>query len=86
MKVKWKFRRVKEFATSKPSAPLVWYVRQSEANSKIKKLQAERDILAGALRRIESARLDDFMGPHDMALQCVSIAKRILGAIKGGTA
>ena len=84
MKVNWKSGRVKEYATSKASSPLVWWVRQSEANSKIKKLQGERDVLAGALRQIDSARLNQFAGPHDMALTCVLIARKALAAWKGG--
>ncbi len=84
MKVNWKSGRMKEYATSKASSPLVWWVRQSEAISKIKKLQCERDFLAGALRQIDNARLNQFAGPHDMALSCVSIARETLAAVKGG--
>jgi len=86
MKVNWKLGRMKEYATSKASSPLVWWVRQSEANSKIKKLQCERDVLAGALRQIDNARLNQFAGPHDMALNCVSIARKTLTSVKGGAA
>jgi hypothetical protein len=49
----------------------------------IYKLRAERDRLAEALREIDMARLDDFMGPHDMALKCVLIAREALAAVKG---
>ena len=44
----------------------------------------QRDRLAEALREIDVARLDDFMGPHDMALKCVLIAREALAAVKGG--
>jgi hypothetical protein len=44
----------------------------------------ERDRLAAALREIDMARLDDFMGPHDMALKCVLIARESLAAVEGG--
>jgi hypothetical protein len=50
-----------------------------------RKLERERDRLAEALREIDEARLDDFMGPHDMALKCVLIARESLAAVKGGT-
>jgi hypothetical protein len=45
----------------------------------------QRDKLAEALREIDMARLDDFMGPHDMALKCVLIARESLAAMKGGS-
>ena len=45
----------------------------------------QRDRLAEALREIDEARLDDFMGPHDMALKCVLIARESLAAVKGGS-
>ena len=44
----------------------------------------QRDRLAEALRKIDMARLDDFMGPHDMALKCVSIARESLAAVPLG--
>ncbi len=83
MKVKWRLERTKESATGRTNTPLVWWVRQSEANSKIKKLQGERDFLAGALRQIDNARLNQFAGPHDMALTCVLIARKTLASVKG---
>jgi hypothetical protein len=43
----------------------------------------QRDRLAEALREIDVARLDDFMGPHDMALKCVLIAREAIAAVKG---
>ena len=46
-------------------------------------LREQRDRLAEALREIDVARLDDFMGPHDMALKCVLIAREALAAVKG---
>jgi hypothetical protein len=46
-------------------------------------LREQRDRLAEALREIDEARLDDFMGPHDMALKCVLIARESLAAVKG---
>jgi hypothetical protein len=46
-------------------------------------LREQRDRLAEALREIDMARLDDFMGPHDMALKCVLIAREALAAAKG---
>jgi hypothetical protein len=46
-------------------------------------LREQRDRLAEALREIDMARLDDFMGPHDMALKCVLIARESLAAVKG---
>ena len=52
-----------------------------EANA----LMMQRDRLAEALREIDMARLDDFMGPHDMALKCVLIARESLAAVKGGS-
>jgi len=48
-------------------------------------LREQRDRLADALREIDVARLDDFMGPHDMALKCVLIARESLAAMKGGS-
>ena len=45
----------------------------------------QRDRLAEALREIDEARLDDFMGPHDMALKCVLIARESLAGVKGGS-
>jgi hypothetical protein len=56
----------------------------SSAMMVIRGLERERDRLAGALREIDMARLDDFMGPHDMALKCVLIAKESLAAMEGG--
>jgi hypothetical protein len=50
-----------------------------------RKLERERDRLAEALREIDVARLDDFMGPHDMALKCVLIARESLAAVEGGS-
>jgi hypothetical protein len=47
-------------------------------------LREQRDRLAEALREIDMARLDDFMGPHDMALKCVLIAREALTAVEGG--
>jgi hypothetical protein len=52
-----------------------------EANA----MMLQRDRLAEALRKIDVARLDDFMGPHDMALKCVLIARESLAAVKGGS-
>jgi hypothetical protein len=49
------------------------------------RVQEQRDRLAEALREIDEARLDDFMGPHDMALKCVLIARESLAAVKGGS-
>ena len=46
-------------------------------------MMMQRDRLAAALREIDMARLDDFMGPHDMALKCVLIARESLAAMKG---
>jgi hypothetical protein len=48
-------------------------------------VRAERDRLAEALREIDVARLDDFMGPHDMSLKCVLIARESLTAVEGGS-
>jgi hypothetical protein len=45
----------------------------------------QRDRLVEALREIDEARLDDFMGPHDMALKCVLIARESLAAVEGGS-
>ena len=50
----------------------------------LSKMTEQRDRLAEALREIDMARLDDFMGPHDMALKCVLIARKTLAAWKGG--
>jgi len=50
----------------------------------VHELREQRDRLAEALRKINVARLDDFMGPHDMALNCVSIARETLASVKGG--
>jgi hypothetical protein len=41
MSKKWKHGKLKENATSNWSSPLVWWVRECEANSKIKKLRQE---------------------------------------------
>jgi hypothetical protein len=49
------------------------------------RVQEQRDRLAEALREIDEARLDDFMGPHDMALKCVLIARESLAGVKGGS-
>jgi hypothetical protein len=49
----------------------------------LRKMKEQRDRLAEALRKIDVARLDDFMGPHDMALNCVSIARETLASVKG---
>ncbi len=57
----------------------------SAAMMVIRGLERERDRLAEALREIDVARLDDFMGPHDMALKCVLIARESLAAVKGGS-
>jgi hypothetical protein len=48
-------------------------------------LREQRDRLAEALREIDEARLDDFIGPHDMALKCVLIAREALAAVEGGS-
>jgi hypothetical protein len=45
----------------------------------------QRDRLAEALLEIDEARLDDFMGPHDMALKCVLISREALEAVEGGS-
>jgi hypothetical protein len=44
----------------------------------------QRDRLAEALRKIDNARLNQFAGPHDMALTCVLIARETLASVKGG--
>jgi septal ring factor EnvC (AmiA/AmiB activator) len=49
-----------------------------------KEAREQRDRLMDALREIDMARLDDFMGPHDMALKCVLIARETLASVKGG--
>jgi hypothetical protein len=41
------------------------------------------DRLAEALRKIDNARLNQFAGPHDMALTCVLIAREALASVKG---
>jgi hypothetical protein len=46
-------------------------------------VRAERDRLAEALREIDVARLDDFMGPHDMLLKYVWIERESLAAVEG---
>jgi hypothetical protein len=43
----------------------------------------QRDRLAEALRKIDNARLNQFAGPHDMALTCVLIARETLASVKG---
>ena len=48
-----------------------------------RKLERERDRLAEALRQIDNARLNQFAGPHDMALTCVLIARETLASVKG---
>jgi len=48
-----------------------------------RKLERERDRLAEALRKIDNARLNQFAGPHDMALTCVLIARETLASVKG---
>ena len=47
-------------------------------------VKEQRDRLAEALREIDNARLNQFAGPHDMALTCVLIARKTLAAWKGG--
>ena len=61
-----------------------WTISPAMAQAKIDELVEQRDRLAEALREIDVARLDDFMGPHDMALKCVLIARESLEAVKGG--
>jgi hypothetical protein len=58
---------------------VTWLVK-----SRLQSEREQRDRLAEALRKIDEARLDDFMGPHDMALKCVLIARESLEAVKGG--
>jgi chromosome segregation ATPase len=50
----------------------------------LRKMKEQRDRLAEALRKIDNARLNQFAGPHDMALTCVLIARETLAAWKGG--
>ena len=58
---------------------------QWRMSSVCRELREQRDRLAEALREIDEATLDDFMGPHDMALKCVLIARESLAAVKGGS-
>jgi hypothetical protein len=53
-------------------------------SSVCRELREQRDRLAEALRQIDEARLDDFMGPHTMILKCVLIAREALAAVEGG--
>lgn len=46
------------------------------------RLIAQRDELLAALRRIDGFTLSQFMGPHDMALECVSVASDALDKIE----
>lgn len=39
------------------------------------RLMADAPELLEALERIAGLKLSDFMGPHDMALECVTIAR-----------
>lgn len=57
----------------------------NEQGDVLSKVIEQRDRLADALRQIDEARLDDFIGPHDMALKCVLIAREALTAVKGGS-
>jgi hypothetical protein len=61
-----------------------WKAASEQWRENAIKLREQRDRLAEALREIDVARLDDFMGPHDMALKCVLIARESLAAVKGG--
>lgn len=44
-------------------------------------LESERDVLLEAINQIAKFKVTDFMGPHDMSLECVIIAKTALTKI-----
>ena len=56
------------------------FIEQGDVLSKVIE---QRDRLAEALSKIDNARLNQFAGPHDMALTCVLIARETLASVKG---
>lgn len=51
-----------------------------------RRLMAQRDELLAALEKIAGFTLSQFMGPHDMALECVTVACAAIAKAKGGAA
>lgn len=67
---------VLEAVPSGPAGLLPMYAR----------LQNQRDELLAALEKIAGFTLSQFMGPHDMALECVTVACDAIAKVKGGAA
>jgi hypothetical protein len=55
----------------------------AQLERELAEVKAQRDALADALGNIANRRLNDHMGPHDMALSCVSEARESLAAVEG---
>lgn len=51
-----------------------------------RRLMTQRDELLAALEKIAGFTLSQFMGPHDMALECVTVACDSIAKVKGGAA
>lgn len=49
-----------------------------------RRLMAQRDELLAALEKIAGFTLSQFMGPHDMALECVTVACAAIAKVEGG--
>jgi hypothetical protein len=81
----WQFNEQHGDFDSLSDNPMPWLDFAKMLERELTAVIEQRDRLAEALREIDMARLDDFMGPHDMALKCVSIAREALAAVKGGT-
>lgn len=60
--------------------------RYLETVQELRAIHAQRDELLAALEKIAGFTLSQFMGPHDMALECVTVACDSIAKVKGGAA
>ena len=51
-----------------------------------RRLMTQRDELLASLEKIAGFTLSQFMGPHDIALECVTVACDAIAKVKGGAA
>ncbi len=49
---------------------------------RFREIEQQRDELLAALERIGGFTLSQFMGPHDMALECVNVARAAIAEVK----
>lgn len=56
----------------------------AETSDKLHAMTVERDALLAALEKIAGFTMSHFMGRHDMALECVTVARAAIDAVRGG--